>query len=218
MSLLKNVSVSKVRPLPVLILADTSGSMQGAGKIGALNQALREMIASFAQEDGSRAEIHAGIITFGGKASMHAPLQPARQLRWKDMSAAGGTPMGAALDMAAGLLEDKAQIPSNAFRPALVLLSDGFPTDDYQGALRRVTQEGRAAKADRMAMAIGDDADEAMLRTFIGRAEQPLFRAQDAAHIQEFFQMVTMTMTARSRSLNPNVVPRSLYSPFSNSF
>ena len=38
------------RPLPVIILADISGSMAGDGKIENLNMAIKTMIASFAKE------------------------------------------------------------------------------------------------------------------------------------------------------------------------
>ena len=45
---LKAFAAPTARPLPVLVLADASGSMSQEGKIDALNVALREMISSFA--------------------------------------------------------------------------------------------------------------------------------------------------------------------------
>ena len=38
--------------------------------------------------------------------------------------------MGSAFTIAHQLLEDREAIPSRAYRPALVLVSDGLPTDD----------------------------------------------------------------------------------------
>ena len=78
MSKLKDFTVSTARPLPVIVLADVSGSMSANGKIDALNDAIQSMIESFAAEDHSRAEIHFAVIAFGkGGARLHQPLLPA---------------------------------------------------------------------------------------------------------------------------------------------
>jgi uncharacterized protein YegL len=52
--------------MPVIILADVSGSMTAYGKLAALNRAIAETIAIFASEQDARAEIHVAVITFGG--------------------------------------------------------------------------------------------------------------------------------------------------------
>src|SRR3954454_20602242 len=98
-SKLKEFTVSSARPLPVVLLVDVSGSMSADGKIDALNAAVAEMLAAFAEEDDGRAEIHVAVVTFGGKAAVHAPLQPARGVRWTPMRANGRTPMRAAIDL-----------------------------------------------------------------------------------------------------------------------
>jgi len=74
MSSLKKFAVATPRPLPVIVLADTSGSMGENGKIGALNAAMKDMVSTFAKESRLRAEIQVGLITFGGKAQVHLPL------------------------------------------------------------------------------------------------------------------------------------------------
>src|SRR5689334_8726549 len=79
MSKLREFTVSSARPLPVILMADVSGSMSADGKIDALNAAVAEMLAAFAEEDDGRAEIHVAVVTFGGEASLHTPLQPAKQ-------------------------------------------------------------------------------------------------------------------------------------------
>ena len=211
---LREFTQSKARPLPVILLADVSGSMFAEGKIEALNEAVREMISSFAQEDDLRAEIHLAVITFGGTARLHTPLQPARDIRWTALSADGETPLGAALKLAADLIEDSNQIPSRASRPTVLLVSDGQPTGSWTDELTRLTQDGRAQKADRIALAIGADADEEMLRRFLADPEKRVFRAEDAGKIKSFFRFVTMSVTTRSRSANPNQVPQ-MGDPFS---
>lgn len=200
------------RPLPVILLTDTSGSMGEAGKITAMNTAIREMLDAFSSGEDLRAELHVAIITFGGEARVHTPLQPARTVQWSDMHAGGGTPMGAAMRLAAELVADRDKVPARAYRPTVILVSDGQPTDDWEPAFEDL-RGGRAGKADRMALAIGADADVEMLRRFLGDADRPVYVAADARRIRDFFKYLTMTMTARSRSATPNDVPK-LQDPF----
>ncbi|MDO4231360.1 MAG: VWA domain-containing protein [Lautropia sp.] len=205
MSSLKKFTVSAPRPLPVIVLADVSGSMGENGKIQALNASLKEMIATFGKESRLRAEIQVGIISFGGVARTHTDLIPAHSIAgFTDLGASGQTPMGAAFELACELLEDKERIPSRAYRPVLILLSDGLPTDEWEEPLQRLCQSDRAQKATRMAMAIGPDADEGMLKTFANDPEAPIFRAHNARDIHRFFRAVTMSVTSRSTSQNPN--------------
>ena len=203
MTTLKKFTTSASKPLPVIILADVSGSMFGP-PINMLNQAMADMISSFAGVKDERAEIHVAVITFGGKAAIHTPLTPAAELIWTDMSANDSTPMGGAFELARQMMEDKDAIPSKAFRPMVVLLSDGAPTDNWEEPLQGLLS-GRAAKAERLAMGIGA-ADKAVLRKFLDDLEKPIFEASDASHIVDFFQFVTMSVTARSRSANPNAL------------
>ncbi len=209
---LRRFTVSEAKPLPVIILADVSGSMDADGKIRALNASLHDMLQEFARADDLRAQIHVAIITFGGEARLHVPLQPANRASWTDMAANGATPMGAAFSMAADLIEDRQAIPGTAFRPTVVLVSDGQPTDDWQAGLTRLTQ-GRGQKADRLALAIGGDADVEMLRRFLGDENKRVFVAAEARQIREFFRLVTMSVSARSQSANPNQLP-ALRDPF----
>jgi uncharacterized protein YegL len=205
---LKQFAVQKARPLPVIILADTSGSMSVEGKIEALNASIKEMIATFSEEGRRQAEIQFALVTFGGsKAEMYASLIPAHEVTdFKPMVANGATPMGGAFELVTELLEDEERIPSRAYRPALVLLSDGHPTDDWKVGFDKLCNSDRAKKATRFAMAIGSDADESMLNDFVNDDEAPVFKAHQARDIHRFFKAITMSVTARSRSQQPNEV------------
>lgn len=94
--------------------------------------------------------------------------------------------MGGALALASQMIEDKDSIPSRAYKPVIVLVSDGHPTDDWQGSFARLANGERSSKATRFAMAIGADADESMLGDFANDPEAPLFRAENAADIHRF--------------------------------
>lgn len=203
----KEFTMAIARPLPVIVLADISGSMSADGKIAALNDAIAEMIATFAEEDDSRAEIHVSVVTFGGAAaSVHKGLTPADKLGWQAMSASGRTPMGQAFTLARKMIEDKTVIPSRAYRPTVVLVSDGVPTDDWEQPLKELLASERASKSMRLAMAIGEDADKKTLTAFLDDPEGRVFEAHESREIRKFFRWVTMSVTSRSRSANPNSV------------
>ena len=206
MATLKEFTVASARPLPVVLLADVSGSMAADGKITALNTAVTEMQAAFAEEDDAQAEIHMAVVTFGGTAALHLPLTPASQVQWVPMQASGMTPMGAAIDIVTNLIEDRERVPSRAYRPTVVLVSDGLPNDDWKGPLKRFHQSARAAKAQRFALGIGADANHDVLRTFLGDPEGRVFEAHEAREVRKFFRWVTMSVTSRSRSGQPNLM------------
>ncbi|MEH6388494.1 MAG: VWA domain-containing protein [Pseudomonas profundi] len=206
MSELRKFQVQTARPLPIIVLADTSASMSVEGKIEALNKGLKDMIRSLAGESRLRAEIHISVITFGGnQAAVNLPLTPAHQLTgFTPLTADGMTPLGGALTLLFDMIEDKDCIPSRAYKPVIILVSDGYPNDEWQGPFQRLDKGERSSKATRFAMAIGADADEDMLSAFANDPEAPLFRAENAADIHRFFRAVTMSVSARSQSATPN--------------
>jgi uncharacterized protein YegL len=207
MSKLSDFTMPSARPLPVIVLADISGSMAANGKIDALNDAVGDMIGVFAEEETTRAEIHVSVITFGsGGAKQHKPLKPATEVMWEKMTAAGRTPMGEAFLIAQQLIEDREMIPTRSYRPTIVLVSDGIPTDDWKTSLTSLLNSERASKATRFAMAIGDDANKETLKAFLGDNEARVFEAHEAREIKKFFRWVTMSVTSRSHSSNPNTV------------
>lgn len=202
----KKFTTPTAKPLPVVLLLDVSSSMSG-DKIENLNKAVEDMLDTFAQEEKMETEILVSVITFGNQVELHVPYAKASQVQWQGLQANGMTPMGTALKMAKAMIEDKETTPSRAYRPTIVLISDGQPNDSWERPLENFISEGRSSKCDRMAMAIGRDADETVLKRFIEGTPHDLFYAENAGQLHEFFQRVTMSVTMRTQSKNPNVVP-----------
>ncbi|MDR1484877.1 MAG: VWA domain-containing protein [Planctomycetaceae bacterium] len=196
-------TVPTAKPLPIVLLLDTSGSMSGS-KIDNLNQAVREMLDNFAQEEKMETEILVSIITFGEQVKLHVPFTKASEVNWIDLDANGMTPMGMALQMAKAMIEDKNVTTGRAYRPTVVLVSDGQPNDSWEQPLDDFIHNGRSSKCDRMALAIGADADRSVLTRFVDGTGNPLFEANQASKIHEFFERVTMSVTMRTKSKNPN--------------
>ena len=240
-------TIQKAKPLPVFLLLDVSGSMGevvdpenvrrtgqtlesdgktwelvegGTSKIQILNEAVRTMIESLSAEERSETEFLVSLIVFGDSATQHLPPTPASSVKWADMTADGCTSMGAAFSLVKGRIEDKKVVPSRAYRPTVVLVSDGEPTDDWLQPLESLIAEGRSSKCFFMAMGIGDNPGMPVLERFISQTPvlaevngtaipNTVFRATDADKIHEFFRKVTMSVTVRSKSANPNAVPTS---------
>ncbi len=218
--MLQQFITTSTRPLPVIILADTSGSMGIDGKIQALNLALNNMLNSFRQQSRTKADIQVSIVTFNdGSANIYMPLKPVSDINQEiTLVASGDTPLGDAIIKTIEMIEDKKIIPSRAYKPTLVLVSDGQPTDDWKSAFEALKNSERAKKATRMAMAIGRDADKEVLIAFINDIEAPLFEAHNARDIQKFFRAVTMSVSTRTQSNNPNDTPQIDYSVSDDGF
>lgn len=201
-------TVAKAKPLPVVLMLDTSSSMNGGGeqsKIAELDSAVREMLKDFAHEEQLETEIKVAVITFGNEGvKLALPYTNASNVELVKLEAGGMTPMGAALKMAKDMIEDKEVTPGRAYRPLVILCSDGAPNDSWEQPMQDFISSGRSAKCDRMAMAIGSDADESVLKKFLVGTENPLFYAKDASSMHKFFKFVTMSVTSRSRSQSPN--------------
>lgn len=201
MSLLEEFSTTQARPLPVLLVLDTSGSMRADDKIEALNLGVQELLETLRREDDDLGSIHVAVITFGGdEAELVLELTPVGEAALGRLEAGGRTPLGGAFELARGLMEDRDVIPSRAYRPTIALLSDGIPTDDWEEPLERLLQSERAAKATRMAVGVGADAD----RNVLSRFADDVRRIEHAAQIRDYLQFVTMTVVDHASSSDPD--------------
>lgn len=202
----------QARMLPVILLLDVSGSMSYDSKMDELNNSVREMLESFQKEQIVQADICVSIVIFGSEVKVHTELMPARDINYTDMVAGGMTYMGRALDVAYDMIEDKTKIPKNAYRPVVVLVSDGAPNDDHwEDKLTKFTTTGRSSKCDRWSLAIGADADTAMLKKFLDHPEKEVCYVEDAADIHKFFRFISSCTIQRSQSKNPNQVAQDLF-------
>lgn len=196
--------VEEPKSIPVLLLLDTSGSMSG-NNIDNLNKAVKTMIESFKNAETMETYIKLSIITFGIEINLHTELTEVSKINFQPLSAAGATPMGAAFKMAKAMIEDQTIFKSRDYRPTIILLSDGEPTDDWKTPLNDFINNGRSSKCDRMAISIGGIGREP-LDKFIEGCTNPLFFAEDAAKLIDEFKKITMSVTLRTRTINKNQI------------
>jgi len=193
------------RPLHFIWIADCSGSMGVDGKIQALNTAIREAIPHMQKvaEENPNAEVLVRAIKFSSGAQWHiSQPTPVEDFKWTDLSIEGVTDMGKALTM----LADQLKIPpmtERALPPVLVLISDGQPTDDFNGGLRTLMDQPWGKKAVRIAIAIGEDADHEVLQKFIGHPELKPLQANSPEALVNHIKWVS-TAVLKSASSPPS--------------
>ena len=204
------------KSLPIVLLLDVSGSMSNtmtnnsnASKIDVLYRATNLMIDELDQQAKKQeCGFKLAIITFGKNVEVHTPYTDVKDIKGKlaPFSAEGMTPLGHAIDLAKDMIDDKSVTPGRWYRPAVVIISDGFPTDDYQNIMASFIENGRTSKCQRFAVGIGSegDVDFNMLRTFVSTSEN-CKKAENASEIVDALKFVTISVSRRSASGNPNI-------------
>ena len=142
MSLLDEVVSVPRRTMTLFFLIDTSGSMVG-NKIGAVNDAVVNVLPMLDEISASNpdAEIKVAALEFSnGTNWLYDEPKLASDFIWQDVQADGLTSLGAAcLELNSKLSRSGfMQAASGSFAPAIILLSDGGPTDDYQSGLNKL--------------------------------------------------------------------------------
>lgn len=154
-------------------------------KIDEVNRAIPQAIESvrnFAVTDqGKKARISMRTLRFSDDAIWvdgdHIPVE---DYTWKDLPADGSTNLGAAFTKLAEILR-RENMPSRSYPPVIVLITDGYPTDEWEKGLTELMEQFWAKEAIRIGIAL-EGADEDILRAFIGEvedADQKLVKIND---------------------------------------
>jgi uncharacterized protein YegL len=117
--------------------------------------------------------------------------------------AGGGVSAGTDMGDAMRLLARELTVPpmaSRALPPVLVLISDGQPTDDFERGLALLMKEPWGKKAVRIAIAIGHDADDAVLQRFIGHQELTPLHANNPEDLIRFIRWASTSVLQAASS------------------
>ncbi len=194
------------RPLHFIWIVDCSGSMMGE-KIQSLNYAIKQTIPDMrtAAEENPNAKLYVRVAKFSEGASWQiASPTPIEDFEWIDIEADGLTDMGKAFELVADQLE-MPPMPERALPPVLVLLSDGQPTDHYKEGLDRLLHLPWGKKAVKIAIAIGSDADSAVLKEFINNTEIPVLQANNPEALVKYIKWAS-TVAKQVSSPNSHVL------------
>jgi uncharacterized protein YegL len=197
------------RTMVLFFVIDTSGSMVGS-KLGAVNTAIEEVIPAIKEisDENADAQIKIAVLEFSSGArwiTSNGPME-LEQFHWNDLESAGVTDLGAACKALNEKLSTKAFMKeaTGSFAPAIFLLSDGEPTDDWQSALTTLKENKWFKTAVKVAVAIGDDANKEVLKEFTGTMEAVLV-SYNAVTLKKMIKFVSVRASqVASKTSNAN--------------
>lgn len=157
---------------PIIFMIDTSASMAG-DRIAAVNAGAQEFLDDFREiiQFRKKGEIQVKIaaLRFSSDVKwMYNQLIEAESFQWKDLTAYGLTNFGAACEELNSKLSGRITDPTSTCAPTIILISDGSPTDQWIPALEKLKGNIWFKEACKIAIAVGQGADENFLGDFIG--------------------------------------------------
>lgn len=196
MSLLDDAVSVPRRTMTLFFLIDTSGSMSG-NKIGAVNDATVNVLPMLEDISSSNpdAEIKVAALEFSnGTKWLYNEPKSVDDFKWIDVQAGGLTSLGeACLELNSKLSRSGyMKSASGSYAPAIILLSDGGPTDNFDGGLQTIQGNNWFKNAIRIAIAIGDDADLDVLARFTGNSEA-VIKVQNIDALKQIIRIVAVT-------------------------
>lgn len=194
--------------LPILLLLDTSGSMAGE-RIAELTKATEEFLRSLSQDEAAYARTDLAILTFGGAVRVDQFFAPLSEVKPIHLEASGMTPMGEALSLAIEMLDQLlSQYRRDGiayFRPWIVLLTDGSPTDEWRDAAKGV-RDGLQHQRFRF-LAIGLDQADMETLSQITTREYPPLRLAASSSVEALFSWLSTSLRQGLDSAQDDVIP-----------
>jgi uncharacterized protein YegL len=192
-----------------LLLLDTSSSMSpttGPKPIDALNAGLRAFEKDIQADAIAKMRVEIAIVTFG-----HEGVQKRQDFITADvfkaptLQAGGLTPMGAAIQLGLDMIHDRkkqyADFGIVYFRPWILLITDGEPTDGWQEAASRTQAELLDNRFEFYAVAVAGANTENLTRI------TPRVLSLDGLKFADLFVWLSSSLKPTSKSAPGTQIP-----------
>lgn len=189
---------------PLVLVLDCSGSMVGA-PMAQLNEGLRVLEQELKNDAIASKRVRLLLVEYGGmdNAQVVGDWQDAMDFSAPTLEASGTTPTGQAVDLALAKIEEEKQNFKSAgvayTRPWMFLMSDGQPTDDWQGAADRCRGAEQANKVAVFPLAVGSGANADGLGQFSSKGAAAV-KKLDGLKFQELFLWLSASMKVVSQA------------------
>ncbi len=189
---------------PCILLVDKSGSMAGHA-IAQLNEGLITFKDELMADSMAVKRVEVSVISFG-PINVESDFQTPDIFQPPLLKASGGTPMGAAIERAVEVLNQRKSIYRQNgiayYRPWIFLITDGAPTDNWQRATQLV-HDGEASRAF-VFFAVGtEDADFDTLKRISVRDTLKLRELR----FRDLFSWLSNSLSSVSRSTIGDEIP-----------
>lgn len=126
---------------PVVFALDTSGSMSGS-RIQQLNKGVAALLTGISSDSLALKRVELAVVTFGDDVKVIQHFATVDTIAIPTLNASGGTPMGEAMVKCHELIQERQRIyraaSQKSYRPIIVLITDGGPTDSWEAPSRAV--------------------------------------------------------------------------------
>jgi uncharacterized protein YegL len=188
-----------IRRLPVYILADCSGSMNGA-PIESVKSGIRALHSELMGDPSAVESAYLSVITFDSNAQQIVPLTEITQFNPPEIQAGGTTAYGAALSLLVECLDREVRQTSDEekgdWKPLVFIFTDGAPTDrwDEPAAQIKTNRPGNI-----IAVACGDQADPEILKAVTETVL--VMKEMSPEAFKQFFKWVSASIKQTSQKI-----------------
>jgi uncharacterized protein YegL len=185
-----------------VLLLDTSSSMGGLPIIQ-LNEGIKVFKDELLADSLAAKRVEIAIVTFG-PVTIESDFQSVSNFYPQQLKADGGTPMGEAIEKGVEMITHRKQEYKSHgiqyFKPWIILITDGAPTDNYDRAMRLITEGEENSSFAFFAIGVQDADMNTLNRISPRRTPQKL----QGLKFREFFIWLSGSMKIVS-SKNPGV-------------
>lgn len=200
---------------PVVLLLDCSSSMAGT-PIEELDRGVAQFFRELKADPIASMSVEVCVIPFGEGVRVSCPFKTLAETNSENgvrLAASGMTPMGAAIHLGLSEIAERRNLYRrsgvSAYKPWIVLLTDGQPNDDWQPAAKLVREMAIRGELMMVGVGIGTEVDMLTLARFVPPDPGPYRLA--GLQFANFFRWLSDSL--RVVSSGSTVVQRALPNP-----
>ena len=190
--------------MALLFLVDTSGSM-GGEPIDELNKGLNRFKSEVCEDKKARDILDIAIVEFNDEMKVVQEFTPVPSMTEINLVAGGSTTMTPAILKALDMVNERSRFyrrMAEPYKPWIILISDGAPTDDITSAAKKIKEMEENGKVSFRSLGVGEY-DSKTLHTLCG----PKVAKMLGTDFKAYFDWVKKSMRSVSLS-SPGTKPK----------
>lgn len=215
--------------LPVCLCLDISGSMNrtesgtptgekefidgqwwdivegGTTAIEELTKGIGYFYEAIKSDEIAKYSVELAVVVFNDDAEIVLDFANIDRQEVPSLIASGETSMGKGVNLALDILEQRKKEYSSKgvdyFQPWMVLMTDGYPTDDTTASISRVKKLSKSKKLTLFSVSVGHGADIEILKQFSTIKNDMVLKVTSPKHFKEFFEWLSQSVTVASGSI-----------------